>query len=319
MANGTTSEAHFRRLYPIWYLVIPVVAYPPLLVAAQNPPQALLDWRRYVRPAVFPFPFEEQLLAITFAFVFIAGFALLFLSTNRLRLVMLGTALAAGFYPICGYICSHYIYISRPSPVQLSPVDMGFVMFLAAGCAINVLLHTMPAVQKEFSGGVPRPSFGRIVLFFAFGYSVLAIGYIYPLALIFVDVFPDISQMRFGRIFEPTHTPFFSPLPQLKALTCTALLAALYSPVIVANIRLRFCVYMTFITYPIYNLLTYVYVVLVVGDRSAVCVATDLSSCLFYGEHGWIFLASFLLSALIARHTLKYSGGDTSYPFPYRF
>jgi hypothetical protein len=102
-------------------------------------------------------------------------------------------------------------------------------------------------------------------------------------------------------------------------LTCIVLFAGLYSTVIVKNLRLRFCMHLTFITYPIYNLLIYAYVVIVVSNRTGVCAATDASPCLFYGEHGWLFLLSFLISALIARHTLKSSGGASSYPFPYRF
>jgi hypothetical protein len=209
MSVEPSIQRRRRPYYVIWYLAIPVVAYPPFLVAAQYP-HALLDWRRYVRPSVLPVPFEA-LLATTFALAFIAGFALLFLGTNKLRFVTLGTVLAAGFYPICGYIYSQYSYVGRPSPVQFSPVDMGFVMFLAVCCAVNVLLYTMRGVRSELSGGAPLPSFGRAVFFFAFLYGVFGIAYIYPLALIFADVFPDLSQVRFGRIFGPdAHAVFFA-------------------------------------------------------------------------------------------------------------
>ena len=63
----------------IWYLLLPLVGYPLLLVAVHDPLHVFSDFRRYIRPAVFAFPYEEQLLAIVFAIIFMAGFALLFL------------------------------------------------------------------------------------------------------------------------------------------------------------------------------------------------------------------------------------------------
>src|SRR5437588_11287762 len=94
-----TSAPRQRGVYPrLWYLLLPLVAYPLLLVAVRDPQHALSDLRRYLRPAIFAFQYEEQLLAIAFAIVFMAGFALLFVSAARLKFVVFGTLATAIFY-----------------------------------------------------------------------------------------------------------------------------------------------------------------------------------------------------------------------------
>jgi hypothetical protein len=240
--SSEPSIPHQRGAYTkIWYLLLPLVGYPLLLVAVHDPLHVFSDFRRYIRPAVFAFPYEEQLLAIVFAIIFMAGFALLFLVRQQFRFVILGTIATAVFYPAVQYIVTEYDpYTGRLAAGGLSPGNSGFLMFLAAGCATIATTLALPSVRLDLRRPRPAPSFGAAVLFFAVGYGVLAIAYVYPLVQIFVEISPDMSRARWGQLYEPVARPFFSTFTQSLSLMCALLFAALLSVALLRRNRLEF-------------------------------------------------------------------------------
>jgi hypothetical protein len=155
--SSEPSMPHQRGVHPkIWYLLATLVAYPLLMVAVQDPQHALSGIRPYLRPAVFAFPYEEQLLALAFAIVFMAGFALFFVSAQRSRFVLLGTIATALFYPAVIYIATqYYTHTGRASPSDFSPAGRGYLMFLAAACALIALMRTFPAWRPTYWAALP--------------------------------------------------------------------------------------------------------------------------------------------------------------------
>ena len=300
--------------YPkIWYLLLPLVAYPLLLVAVQDPLHVFSDFRRYARPATFAFQYEEQLLAIAFAIIFMAGFSLLFVGRERWRFVTLGTIATAFFYPAVLYVATeYYVYIGRLSRGEFSPVNRGYLMFLAAGCGVIAGVLALPNVRAELRGPRPAPSFGHAVLFFALGFSVLAIAYVYPLILIVLGAFPDISQLQWARLYEPVDRAFFSALTQSLGLACAVLFAGLLSIPLLRRNRLEFSLLAAAMTFALYDIAVYVLTKTSLHPAAKTCSAADLSLCLLYAEHGWIFVSSFALSVFVLQLIPRYSNRTDS-------
>lgn len=292
-----------RGGYPkLWYLTLPLVAYPLLLVAVRDPLHVFSDLRQYVRPAVFAFQYEEQLLAITFAIVFMASFTLLFVNVDRLRFVVFGTIATAVFYPAVIYVATqYYVYLGRTSPGAFSPLGRGYLMFLAACCAIIAVVRTSPVLRADFLGGRPAPSLRQVVAFFAMGYGLLATAYVYPLLVVFLKMFPDISQVRIARLAEVMDISPLSIVAQLFALIGAAVFTAIYSIAVVNRRRLLFLAAVIPLTASLYNLIVYAYIAFMPRR----CGLPEISSCVTYSEIGWLFCLSFILSIVIFQCTLR--------------
>jgi hypothetical protein len=296
----------------LWYLALmPLVAYPVLLVAVQNPLQTFSDFRQYVRPAVFAFQYEEQLLAIVFAIIFMTGFALLFLVRQRLRFVILSTIVTAVLYPAVHYIVAEYD-IGRLAAGGFSPGNRGFLMFLAAGCATIAVAAALPSVRLDLRGPRPAPSFGTAVLFFIVGYGVLAIAYVYPLIQIFFENFPTMSRPRWAQLYEPVARPFFSTFTQSFSLVCALFFAGLLSVALLRRNRLELSLLTAFVACALNNIAVYVLTKMSLHPAARTCSAADSSLCLLYLEYGWIFLLSFVLSVFILQLIPRYSNGTGS-------
>jgi hypothetical protein len=292
----------------IWYLLLPLIGYPLLLVAAHDPLHVFSDFRRYIRPAAFAFPYEEQLLAIVFAIIFMAGFALLFLVRQQLRFVIFGTIATAVFYPAVQYIVIEYdTYTGRLAAGGFSPGNSGFLMFLATGFATIATTLALPGVRLDLRVPRPAPSFGAGVLFFAVGYGVLAIAYVYPLVRIFVEISPNISRARWAQLYEPVAKPFFSTPTQSLSFMCALLFAGLLSVALIRRNRLEFSLVAAAVTCALNSVAVYVLTKTPLHPAAKTCNAADSSLCLLYLEYGWIFVSSFVLSVFILQLIPRYS------------
>lgn len=295
-------------IYPkIWYLLLTLVAYPLLLVAIRDPLHALSDLRRYLRPAVFAFQYEEQLLAIAFAIVFMGGFAVLFVSTERLRFVILGTIAAALFYPAVLYIATqYYIYSGQQFSDNFSPAGHGYLMLLASCCALITLMRTSPALRVDVLGGPPRSmSMKDTVLFFVMGYSLLLIAYLYPLFVILLEVFPDVSQVGYSRLAELLDVSPFSGFAQLAVLIGAAIVSGIFSILIINVARSVFWITVVPATAIFYNLLVYSYDLFI----PKLCRSPEVSLCISYLEMGFLFALSVFLSLLLFKQAVRYFRG----------
>lgn len=298
------SIARQRGFYPkLWYLLLPLVAYPLLLVAVRDPLHAFSDFRQYARPAVFALRYEEQLLAVAFSTAFIASYALLLVRSARLRFVTLGTIAAAVFYPIITYIATqYYVYLGRPFAGAFSPAGRGYLMFLAAGCAIIAVVRTSPVLRAEFLGGRPAPSFGQAITFFAIGFGLIAMAYLCPLLLISLEVFPTVSHIRVARLVELMDTSPFSALAQLSVLIGAAVFSGIFSILVINVSRLVFWISVVLVSSLFYNLLTYSY-----GQFAPkLCKSVEISLCMSYLENGFLFALSLVFSLLIFQSAVRY-------------
>ena len=270
------------------------------------------------------FRFEEQVLAAAFGLAFMAVFALIFIKTDRTRFVLSGAILTALAYPIAGYACvKYYQLLSRPSAADFSPAGMGFIMFLAAGFAMNVVLRRW---RHDVFGPVPVRPRRYSFTFFLVGYSILfgilAIVFIYPVVLLMVEIFPS-SQLRLTRLFEPTQASFSSAWLQLTALASSIAVSATFVAALVKKRRVEFFLMLSVGSFVLYNIGIPSYIRLQDAIASSLsrklsattCASADPSACLLFAEHGWIFGLAFALATVIVERTFRRISASYLYRF----
>lgn len=306
------SKPPLWRVFALIYVLLPLIAYPTVLLIAQDFPHLpTLSLRRYFEPAVLPhFRFEAAVLRWGFVFMYILGFGLLFAKEGKWQFIASATILSAVAYEVTAYFFVDYFGVD--SQGHLPPLIQGGVMLLAIALATHISesLVFYFCSRKAFG---PRSAGFRGLAVFLIGICLIVPIVLYPLVMILAETFPDFSQMRAHRVFEATQIPFFSHRAQLLLLGSVAAYFALVTLLLVRIKRVQFFVAASMLSYVLYNLGVYVQIYAdvsldAVRMRPDVCGSTDLSACLTFAEHGWIFTLSAVASALIIERSFKHFG-----------
>jgi len=313
MTSNVSTVDYRRLILALIYIYVPLILYPTLLLVIQDGANlSKVNVGHYFSPLQLSHLKSEMLfvgLGFIFTYIVVAGIA--FVREARIIFVIFATIIAYLMYEFGIYLYAAYFGTGYSG--TLSAFDHGWIMVIAIAFGIyyseSLIFHIFGYDALRLRPGRARaPDF-----ILHMGWLILLPMVGYPILMILVEAFPNVSDVRVSRIFETTQAPLFSYETQLITLASLLIYSGVFTLVFVKTKRGYFFVAVSAVAYLLYNfgMNCQIFVdrsVSAFHMRSSECNSNDLSACLLFAEHGWIFTASFIFSTVIVERLFKYLG-----------
>ena len=254
--------------------------------------------------------FAMLVFALGFIFIYIAIAGIAFVRVARVKFITFATIIADLTYEFSIYAYS--AYFSMGYPETLPAFDHGWIMVIAIALGVyyseSLIFHIFG--DDAFGLRSRRTQSPDFILHMSW-LLLPIVGY--PLVMILAEAFPNVSHVRVSRIFEATQAPLFGYETQLVALASILTYSCVFTLVFVKARKAYFFAAVSALAYLLYNfgMNCEIFIDRSVSElqmRSDECKSTDLSTCLLFVEHGWIFTASVSFSTIIVERLFRYLG-----------
>jgi hypothetical protein len=312
----------WRRMALVFsYGILVFLSYPGLLIIAQDFP-AIPDFRfsRYLSPGELT-TYAWFIIASIFIVVCVWGLTQ-FIKDGKPQFFKATVILCIVFHFVGAYIVAVWSETASPSLLALSTQNNIMIVSIGASAHIGRLVvfyaFGIYVLGRTASGPDSTPFGGLISI--AFLYLLLLPIAAYPIVLVVAATFPDVPEISMDTFFQLTRTPFFSYRLQLLALGSLMMFMGAVTLCIIRVKRIQFFAAATSLSYFMYNAVVYIQMHVdkalgAINMKGDVCGHTDISRCLLFVEHGWMFSLCALCSLLVVAQLFKYFGQPKLFRF----